>query len=106
MKYLSFHVITCLIKAIAAAIRVFVSPTILVSYSDPFANKLLAYGLAPNLGTALAVCSFTVIPMFAGIYLNGAGLGHSIAFLYYRSAINILAIVTLLRNKIFHEENN
>ncbi len=95
LEYLSFHVITCLIPAffIAGAIRVFLPPTTLTRYFGPTANKWLSYGLASVSGTVLAVCSCTVIPMFAGMYMSGAGLGPSIAFLYSGPAINVLAIV-------------
>jgi Predicted permeases len=44
-------------------------------------------------GTILAVCSCTVLPIFAGIYLRGAGIGPATTFLYSGPAINVLAIV-------------
>jgi hypothetical protein len=56
------------------------------------ANKLLAYGVASVSGTLLAVCSCTVLPLFASIYRRGAGLGPATAFLYSGPAINVLAI--------------
>jgi len=48
-------------------------------------------------GTILAVCSCTVLPLFAGIYRMGAGLGPATAFLYSGPAINVLAIVLTAR---------
>ena len=48
-------------------------------------------------GAVLAVCSCTVLPLFAGIYKRGAGLGPAIAFLYSGPAINVLAIVYTAR---------
>ena len=57
------------------------------------ANKVVAYGVASASGTILAVCSCTILPLFAGIYRMGAGLGPACAFLYSGPAINILAIV-------------
>lgn len=48
-------------------------------------------------GTVLAVCSCTVLPMFAGIYKRGAGIGPAIAFLYSGPAINLLAIILTAR---------
>jgi len=39
------------------------------------------------------VCSCTVLPLFAGIYGRGAGIGPATAFLYSGPAINVLAIV-------------
>jgi len=95
IDYLSFHVLTCLVPAffIAGAISVFVSQASVLKYFGPNANKFLAYGVASVSGTVLAVCSCTVLPLFGGIYLHGAGLGPAIAFLYSGPAINVLAIV-------------
>ena len=45
----------------------------------------------------LAVCSCTILPLFAGIYHRGAGLGPAITFLYTGPAINILAIILTAR---------
>jgi uncharacterized membrane protein YraQ (UPF0718 family) len=95
IEYLSFHVLTCLIPAlfIAGAIAVFISQAAVLKYFGPKANKFFAYGIASVSGTILAVCSCTVLPLFGGIYLNGAGIGPATAFLYSGPAINILAIV-------------
>lgn len=95
IDYLSFHVLTCLVPAffIAGAISVFVSQASVLKYFGPNANKFLAYGVASVSGTILAVCSCTVLPLFGGIYMHGAGLGPAIAFLYSGPAINVLAIV-------------
>jgi len=95
LEYLSFHVLTCLIPAmfIAGAIAVFISQAAVLKYFGPKANKFLAYGVASVSGTILAVCSCTVLPLFGGIYLNGAGIGPATAFLYSGPAINVLAIV-------------
>ncbi|RJP33734.1 MAG: hypothetical protein C4527_03950 [Candidatus Omnitrophota bacterium] len=93
--YAREHVILCLIPAffIAGAIAVFVSQASVMKYLGPKANKMLAYGVASVSGTILAVCSCTVLPLFAGIYRMGAGLGPATAFLYSGPAINVLAIV-------------
>jgi len=64
-----------------------------MKYLGPGANKVLAYGVASVSGTILAVCSCTILPLFAGIYKMGAGLGPATAFLYSGPAINVLAIV-------------
>ena len=95
LEYLSAHVLTCLIPAffIAGAISVFVSQASVMRYFGPKANKVLSYGVASVSGTILAVCSCTVLPLFAGIYNLGAGLGPAIAFLYSGPAINVIAIV-------------
>jgi uncharacterized membrane protein YraQ (UPF0718 family) len=98
-EYAREHVLLCLVPAlfIAGAISVFVSQGSVIRYLGPGARKSLAYGVASVSGAILAVCSCTVIPLFAGIYKRGAGLGPAIAFLYSGPAINILAIVLTAR---------
>jgi hypothetical protein len=93
--YAQKHVLLCLVPAffIAGAISVFISQTSVMKYLGPLANKFLAYSVASVSGTILAVCSCTVLPLFAGIYRMGAGIGPATAFLYSGPAINILAIV-------------
>jgi uncharacterized membrane protein YraQ (UPF0718 family) len=93
--YAREHVVLCLVPAffIAGAISCFVSQASVLRYLGPKANKLLAYGVASVSGSILAVCSCTVLPLFAGIYKRGAGLGPATAFLYSGPAINVLAIV-------------
>jgi uncharacterized membrane protein YraQ (UPF0718 family) len=97
--YAREHVILCLIPAffIAGAIGVFVSQASVMRYLGPKANKVLAYGVASVSGSILAVCSCTVLPLFAGIWRMGAGLGPATAFLYSGPAINVLAIILTAR---------
>lgn len=97
--YAQEHVLLCLIPAffIAGAIAVFVSQASVLKYLGAKANKVLAYGVASVSGTLLAVCSCTVLPLFAGIYKRGAGLGPATAFLYSGPAINVLAIIMTAR---------
>jgi len=97
--YAQEHVLLCLVPAffIAGAIAVFVSQAAVMKYLGARANKVLAYGVASVSGTILAVCSCTVLPLFAGIYRMGAGLGPATAFLYSGPAITILAIVLTAR---------
>ncbi len=97
--YAQEHVLLCLIPAffIAGAISVFVSQASVMKYLGAKANKVLAYGVASVSGSILAVCSCTVLPLFAGIYKMGAGLGPATAFLYSGPAINVLAIILTAR---------
>ena len=97
--YAREHVLLCLVPAffIAGAIGVFISQASVMKYLGAKANKVLAYGVASVSGTILAVCSCTVLPLFAGIYRMGAGLGPATAFLYSGPAINALAIVLTAR---------
>lgn len=94
-EYARQHVIFCLVPAffIAGAISVFVSQASVMKYFGPKANKFLSYSVASISGTILAVCSCTVLPLFAGIYTRGAGIGPATAFLYSGPAINVLAII-------------
>ena len=93
--YAREHVILCLLPAfwISGAIAVFVSKGAVLRFLGPKAHPVVAYGVASVSGTILAVCSCTVLPLFAGIYRMGAGLGPASAFLYSGPAINVLAIV-------------
>ena len=97
--YAQEHVLLCLIPAffIAGAIAVFVSQASVLKYLGARANKVVAYSVASVSGTILAVCSCTILPLFAGIYRMGAGLGPATAFLYSGPAINILAIILTAR---------
>ncbi|MFW5861133.1 MAG: permease [Spirochaetota bacterium] len=97
--YAQEHVLLCLVPAffIAGAIAVFVSQASVMKYLGPTAPKMLSYGVASVSGTILAVCSCTVLPLFAGIHTMGAGLGPASAFLYSGPAINVLAIILTAR---------
>jgi len=97
--YAREHVLLCLVPAffIAGAISVFVSQASVMKYFGAKANKFLSYSVASVSGTILAVCSCTVLPLFAGIYKRGAGLGPAVAFLYSGPAINVLAIILTAR---------
>jgi uncharacterized protein len=93
--YLSAHILTGLIPAffIAGAMAVFISKSSVTKYFGAEAKRIFAYSMASISGTILAVCSCTVIPLFAGIRQRGAGLGPAVTFLYSGPALNVLAIV-------------
>jgi uncharacterized membrane protein YraQ (UPF0718 family) len=97
--YARQHVLSCLIPAffIAGAIANFISQENIIKYFGAGANKFLSYSVASVSGTILAVCSCTVLPLFAGIYKRGAGIGPATAFLYSGPAINVLAIILTAR---------
>ncbi len=97
--YAQEHVLLCLVPAlfIAGGISAFVSQASVMRYLGPKANKAVAYGVASVSGTILAVCSCTVLPLFGGIWMRGAGLGPATAFLYSGPAINVLAVVLTAR---------
>jgi len=92
--YVINHTLACVVPAmfIAGAISTFLSQASVMRYLGPDANRTMAYAVASVSGVILAVCSCSVLPMFAGIYTMGAGLGPASAFLYSGPAINIMAI--------------
>ncbi len=94
-EYARQHVLLCLVPAffIAGAIAIFISQASVIKYLGARARKSVAYGVGAASGAILAVCSCTILPLFAGIYKRGAGLGPAIAFLYSGPAINVLAIL-------------
>jgi len=97
--YAQKHVLFCLVPAffIAGGIAVFISQTAVLKYFGAQAGKFLSYSVASVSGSILAVCSCTVLPLFAGIYSRGAGIGPATAFLYSGPAINVLAIILTAR---------
>ncbi len=98
-EYAREHVLFCLIPAffIAGAIANFISQGAVIRYFGSSAKKWVSYSIASVSGIVLAVCSCTVLPLFAGIYKRGAGIGPAIAFLYAGPAINLLAIILTAR---------
>ena len=97
--YARNHTLACVVPAlfIAGGIITFLSKNAVMRYLGPRSNKFVAYSVASVAGAVLAVCSCSVLPMFAGIYQLGAGLGPASAFLYSGPAINVLAIFLTAR---------
>ena len=97
--YARNHTLACVVPAmfIAGAISAFLSKEAVLRHLGPKANKIEAYSVASVSGTVLAVCSCSVLPMFAGLYRVGAGLGPACAFLYSGPAINVMAIFLTAR---------
>jgi uncharacterized membrane protein YraQ (UPF0718 family) len=92
--YLAAHVLLCLLPAffIAGALMVLIPKEAVTRYLGRDASKWISYPAAAVGGFVLAVCSCTIMPLFASIYKKGAGLGPAITFLFVGPAINILAI--------------
>ncbi len=97
--YAMFHTLACVVPAmfIAGAIATFLSKDAILKHLGPKANPVEAYGVASISGTILAVCSCSVLPMFAGIYRIGAGLGPAATFLVAGPALNVMAIFLTAR---------
>jgi uncharacterized membrane protein YraQ (UPF0718 family) len=98
-EYARLHLVTSLLPAlfIAGAISVFLRGSAVLRYLGPDSPRASAYAVASVAGSILAVCSCTVLPVFAGIYAAGAGIGPASAFLYSGPAINVLAVVLSAR---------
>ncbi|MBN1665465.1 MAG: permease [Anaerolineales bacterium] len=92
--YLAAHVLLCLLPAfyIAGAMTALIPKETITRYLGRNTPKYISYPAATAAGFLLAVCSCTVIPLFAGIYKKGAGLGPAITFLFVAPAVNILAL--------------
>lgn len=93
-SYLAAHVLLCLLPAfyVAGAMTTLIPKETITRYLGRNTPKYISYPAAAAAGFLLAVCSCTVIPLFAGIYKKGAGLGPAITFLFVAPAVNILAL--------------
>lgn len=94
IDYLAAHVLLCLVPAfvIAGYISAMIPKEVITRYLGPKARRYISYPAAAVGGFVLAVCSCTILPLFAGIWKRGAGLGVAITFLFVGPAVNILAI--------------
>ena len=92
--YLAAHVLLCLLPAffIAGALSALIPKEAITKYLGRDAPKWISYPASALGGFVLAVCSCTIMPLFASIHRKGAGLGPAITFLFVGPAINILAI--------------
>ncbi len=94
-NYARNHVLTSLLPAffIAGAIAAFIKKEQILKYLGGGVKKYISYSVASVSGAILTVCSCTILPLFAGIRKNGAGLGPAIAFLFAGPAVNIVAVL-------------
>ncbi len=93
--YLAAHVLLCLLPAfyIAGAMTALIPKAAITRFLGRNTPKIISYPAAAVAGSVLAVCSCTIVPLFAGIYKKGAGIGPAITFLFFAPAANILALV-------------
>src|SRR5512144_17956 len=94
-SYLAAHVLLCLLPAfyIAGAMTAMIPKPTVTRFLGRNTSKLISYPAAALAGSVLAVCSCTIVPLFAGIYKKGAGIGPAITFLFFAPAANILALI-------------
>src|SRR5512143_2672370 len=93
--YLAAHVLLCLVPAffIAGAMTALIPKEAITRFLGRGTASFVSYPAAAAAGSLLAVCSCTIVPLFAGIYRKGAGLGPAITFLFFAPAGNVLALV-------------
>jgi uncharacterized membrane protein YraQ (UPF0718 family) len=93
--YLAAHVLLCLLPAfyIAGAMTALIPKEIVTRFLGRNTPKFISYPAAALAGSVLAVCSCTIVPLFAGIYKKGAGIGPAVTFLFFAPAANILALI-------------
>jgi uncharacterized membrane protein YraQ (UPF0718 family) len=92
--YLAAHVLLCLLPAffIAGAMTALIPKAAVTRWLGRNTAAYVSYPAAAAAGSLLAVCSCTIVPLFAGIYRKGAGIGPAITFLFFAPAGNILAL--------------
>ncbi len=92
--YLAAHVLLCLLPAfaIAGAMTALIPKTSITRWLGRSTPGRISYPAAAAAGSLLAVCSCTIVPLFAGIFRKGAGLGPAVTFLFFAPAGNILAL--------------
>lgn len=93
--YLAAHVLLCLLPAffIAGAMTALIPKESVTRFLGRRRPKYISYPAAVASGSILAVCSCTIVPLFAGIYKKGAGIGPAMTFLFFAPAANILALI-------------
>jgi len=93
--YLAAHVLLCLLPAffIAGAMTALIPKEMVTRFLGRSRPKYISYPAAVASGSILAVCSCTIVPLFAGIYKKGAGIGPAMTFLFFAPAANILALI-------------
>src|SRR5512134_2155041 len=92
--YLAAHVLLCLVPAffIAGAMSALIPKPSITRWLGRNTSPAVAYPAAAAAGSLLAVCSCTIVPLFAGIHRKGAGLGPAMTFLFFAPAGNVLAL--------------
>ena len=93
-SYLAAHVLLCLLPAffIAGAMAALIPKASITRWLGRSTPAYVSYPAAALAGSLIAVCSCTIVPLFAGIYRKGAGIGPAITFLFFAPAGNIMAL--------------
>ena len=93
-SYLAAHVLLCLLPAffIAGAMAALIPKASITRWLGRHTPAYVSYPAAALAGSLIAVCSCTIVPLFAGIYRKGAGIGPAVTFLFFAPAGNIMAL--------------
>jgi uncharacterized protein len=93
-SYLAAHVLLCLLPAffIAGAMVALIPKASITRWLGRNTPRYISYPAAAAAGSLIAVCSCTIVPLFAGVYRKGAGIGPAMTFLFFAPAGNILAL--------------
>jgi uncharacterized protein len=93
--YVLKHTLTCLLPAffLAGAMVTFTNRDAILDLLGEQANIFKAFTLAAAASFLVAACSCTVIPVAAGLYFAGAGVGVAFIILWVAPAANVLALV-------------
>lgn len=93
--YVLKHTLTCLLPAflLAGAMVTFLNREAVLDLLGEQARTFTAFALAAMASFLVAACSCTVIPVAAGLYFAGAGVGVAFIILWVAPAANILALV-------------
>lgn len=92
--YLAAHVLLCLVPAffIAGAMTALIPKSGVTRWLGRSTPAYISYPAAAAGASLLAVCSCTIVPLFAGIYRKGAGIGPAMTLLFFAPAGNIMAL--------------
>lgn len=92
--YLAAHVLLCLLPAffIAGAMVALIPKASITRWLGRNTPRYVSYPAAIAAGSLIAVCSCTIVPLFAGVHRKGAGIGPAMTFLFFAPAGNILAL--------------
>jgi uncharacterized membrane protein YraQ (UPF0718 family) len=93
-SYLAAHVLLCLLPAffIAGAMAALIPKASITRWLGRSTPAYVSYPAAAAAGSVLAVCSCTIVPLFAGVYRKGAGIGPASTFLFFAPAGNVMAL--------------
>jgi uncharacterized membrane protein YraQ (UPF0718 family) len=78
---------------IAGAVIAFIPTAYVTRYLGAGAKRYISYPAAALAGALLPACSCNIVPLFASILKQGAGIGPAFTFLYAGPAINIIATI-------------